>query len=145
MRSAHARFRDSAYYLTLFSFSLSLRFSSCFSSFSINPLIPHISPLCCYNTAARVSHWEKNRNCMPLLDTYYTRDEYIESRVVRNSDINFAIQVSIFVIIHSECKRYQRASRHTSNASLVQFSKVKNSDICLMICMRNKLGDYWIC
>jgi len=30
---------------------------------------------------------------MPLLNIYHTRNEYIESGVVLNSDINFVIQV----------------------------------------------------
>lgn len=63
---------------------------------------------------------------MPLLDTYYTRDEYIESGVVLNSDINFAIQVSL-CNMYSEHKGDQRASRRTSNASLIQFSEAKNA------------------
>lgn len=54
----------------------------------------------------------KNRDCMPLPDMYYSRDEYIENGVVLSFSIqiiNFPIAVSTFLrgIIRNEHKQYQ--------------------------------------
>lgn len=132
MRSAHARFRDNVYYLTLpssFSFSTSLKRLLLF----LFPRHSSYSPQLSFTHATMIqrheSHVEEKIGIACHCLTRITRATSILKTGWSLTRILISRSKCIFVIIFSERKEYQRTSRRTSDVGLVQFSKAKNNDM----------------